>query len=133
MPTELSLPSGPAILLTACFVSWLAGCSQPAARKMPENNARPPLESESKVQSLDPRLLEQTDKQASTADEDRAKAYHRETRYAEVYPVFQRSCLLVQGGYSVRFGTSSNSTQGMRYFFDEQGHLMRMERRFPPY
>ena len=82
---------------------------------------------------VDPRLLEQTDERASSFAEAQAKAYHQTTDYAMRYTVFQRSLVLAHGGYSARFGTSSNSAEGVRYYFDEQGKMLRTAISFPPY
>jgi hypothetical protein len=82
---------------------------------------------------IDPRLLEQTDERAPHFAEERAKAYHQTTTYAERYSIFQRSRVLAHGGYSAKFGSRSNSSEGVTYFFDERNQMMTMERRFPPY
>src|SRR5688572_21532285 len=107
-----------ASIFTLCV---LVGCTSPPPQPVGDT-AR-----------VDPRLLERTDQRASSFAEERAKEHHKTTIYAEWYRVLQRSWVLAHGGYSVKFGTRSNSTEGVTYYFDERNQVMRTERRFPPY
>lgn len=124
------LKSHPAVpcLVIASYLMLAVGCQGPTS-----DGGRPVTEASSVGQTRDPRLLEESDQPASVSDEQRARAYHQTTKYAEEYPVFQFSRRLVHGGYSARFGRTLHSSEGIRYYFDEQHQLMWTNRRFPPY
>jgi hypothetical protein len=122
------------IFLTAFLALVLIGCSHsaPSRTEVEQRLGRTPTNGTSD-QKIDPRLLERSGERASGPDEKYGKAFHKNTKNANDYPVFQGSWKLVHGGFAVRFGSSSNSIEGVRYYFDEKGTLMWAETRFPPY
>jgi len=109
-------------VLSGILFAILVGCAPHSTTPIAANSTR-----------IDPRLLEQTDERAPHSAEEKAKAYHQSTTYAEKYRVFQRSRVLAHGGYSAAFGPRSDSIEGVTYYFDDRDQVMRTERRFPPY
>ncbi len=120
-------------LLSVSFNFVLLGCRHTPPSNMAEANSPSAFHTGDTVRRVDPRLLEETDQPASSLAEEHAKAHHRTTSFAVRYLVFQRSRVLAHGGYSARFGTTAKSTEGVSYYFDEQGASLRTERRFTPY
>jgi hypothetical protein len=109
-------------VLSGILFAILVGCAPHSTTSIAANSTR-----------IDPRLLEQTDERVPHSAEEKAKAYHQSTTYAEKYRVFQRSRVLAHGGYSAAFGPRSDSIEGVTYYFDDRDQVMRTERRFPPY
>lgn len=109
-------------ILSGIMFGILVGCASHSTTPIAADSRR-----------IDPRLLEQTDERAPHAAEEKAKAYHQTTTYGEKYRVFQRSRILAHGGYSAAFGPRSDSREGVTYYFDDHGQVMRTERRYPPY
>lgn len=112
----------------------LTGC-QRRVMSRPGAEIPPPAVTKQQVQQerVDPRLLELGSNEASNSDVLRATLHHELSGNAEKYLVFQYSRQLAHGGYAVRFGISKKSIEGVRYYFDSKGNVLKTERRFPPY
>jgi hypothetical protein len=121
------------IALIFCLTIVLIGCQHTSPSDGVEVTSLQDQHDDNAKRRVDSRLLEEADQRASNSAEEQAKAYLQTTSFAKLYAVFQRSRVLAHGGYSARFGSSSNSIGGVCYFFDEQGQVLRIEKRSAPY
>jgi len=119
--TEQRRSSGMKCSLLVILLCVIAGCA-----------THPPLadpKAGNSVPYVHPRALEQTDKPASSAEEDQARMYHQNTAFAESHPVFERSRRLIWGGYKATFAAKSKKPHlTVTYYFDAHGQLLRTER-----
>jgi len=102
---------------TVALLCLVAGCASPQPKPIVDVPTR-----------VDPRLLEQTDRPASLAAVEQAKAFHQASKDAARFPMFQRARLLEHGGYSASFGKRAGSQACVIYFFDAEGNYLAHDR-----